>query len=156
MATSQNGADARPGILWICNDKSQKKQIEHRLQTIGQTFLRDISYHRVEIRDPPYATRLASSGGSIPSKPGVLTGRLVKSNLSLDPETTCGALCTLDTLVNGKIYTSISTLGGVIRVGSNLFALTTAHTFLNMSEADQISSTTAQGSHVSKAFTLHC
>lgn len=156
ISTCESGANARPGILWICNDKTQKRRIEQRLETIGEAFLRGVSYHKVEIRDPPYATRLACSGISIPSKPGALAGRLVKSNLSPTPTTTCGSLCTLETLVDGKLYTSTSTLGGVIRVGSNLFAMTTAHAWLDKPKMDQISSASTQGIQVPRAIMLYC
>jgi hypothetical protein len=70
-----------------------------------------------------------------------MAGLPVKSNFPLKPETLCGFLSIINDPVNETTSPSYSTIGGVIRVGTEIFALSVAHAFLRgQHQSDRISS----------------
>jgi hypothetical protein len=120
-AKSKNSAVAT--ILFTCLNENQKKHIEsglhkHKGNVIPPGFVPQIVV---------WETVLSSQLASTPSNPGLYDGMLVEASIVEDSGTLCGVLGHLHLFDEPPFTGSFFNLGGLIIVGEQVFALTTAH-----------------------------
>lgn len=124
----------KPTILFICFNERQKKAIENGIAS-KRNLISSAFVCRVVVQE----LRLISSFTSIPSEPGSLSGQIVEANMHPHSITLCGVRARLMGQED-LISQPLCTIGGLILVGGALYALTTAHSFM-----DNFSRTTALG-----------
>ena len=111
----------QPTILVLCLNKEQQKAINSGLK--NRTLVPAQYQCLVVVQE----VGLCSSVIGIPWSPGTMSGQIVVARI-LDNRTLCGAL---GRAINGD---SECTVGGLIRVGGSIYALTTAHGFVGRGE----------------------
>jgi hypothetical protein len=135
IGSSLDETAAIEGILWTCNNAVQKSRIKRDLKT-RNNYLEGVSYYRVEIQSSQRSSgqlivEYCSAGVGLASMPTEYGTCTVKAYVSSSSTAMCGTRSVIDVLINGERFDVVSTLGGVIRVGTRVFALTTAHSFRN-------------------------
>ena len=111
----------QPTILFLCLDETQQKSITSGLKK--RDFIPSSFRCRVIVQE----ISLCSSTISTPLNPGPMSGSIVEASFLTDARTMCG---TLSRILDFNIKGGEATLGGLIRVGGSIYALTTAHTYI--------------------------
>ena len=108
-------------VLFLCLNESQQVLITNGLKK------RDLIPAHIHCRVIVQEILLCSSDSRTSLDLGLLTGQTIGACLPDATGSWCGVMCSI---LSENIKNSECTLGGMIRVGGSLYALTTAHSFL--------------------------
>lgn len=142
MGRINDAAQLKPTILICCKDKDQCRKVDDYFKGQSWTIMKGFSYS-VEV-DP-----VVLASGSVDLER--LRGNAVRARDLRSHETLCGVACEVfeekdmgdPTSLNSSHPLARLTLGGLICVDNrSLYALTTAHSFIEASNSDSTASTT--------------
>lgn len=139
MSRKNDQAELKPTILICCADEEQRRKVNNHFKTHPWSIAGFL--YNVEV-DP-----VILASGSVDL--GSLRGNVVRSRDPVNYETLCGLACEVLAETDKDDSTSLNrlTVGGLICVDDrNLYALTTAHSFTESSNLDNVSSNTTSKS----------